>query len=289
MLISLTCVDEDDRYICLWRGCEGHPKHSDTASLLKHVQEKHLSTPNPNYNAYSQPNFSPFPSPVQPDGPALIPFCPDNCSWGKCSQRPFTLSHLLTHLPMPNSKPVPEIVNLHPSTPNDILSQDIITTRAVPPLSYAPGNASSSTSSGASQMANKLVFRGNLTSIDSNGRPVGCSFLAALLIRNTAKVLKSEISRYAEDLEQEEDLARRRKKGEEERYGLPIPASVLKEEEEEEAAARRVSRQSEDVDLTRKQVERAREAFESVEVKIGEVVSDNMGGLGQYLSEAFGW
>lgn len=138
-------------------------------------------------------------------------------------------------------------------------------------------------------MANKLVFRGNLTSIDSNGRPVGCSFLAALLIRNTAKVLKSEISRYAEDLEQEEDLARRRKKGEEERYGLPIPASVLKEEEEEEAAARRVSRQSEDVDLTRKQVERAREAFESVEVKIGEVVSDNMGGLGQYLSEAFGW
>lgn len=74
----------------------------------------------------------------------------------------------------------------------------------------------------------------------------------------------------------------------EERFGLPIPDTVLKEEEEEEKAAGGTAG-DEELNMTRVERGRARRAFESVEERIVAVIEGNMAGLGQYLGEAFGF
>lgn len=71
----------------------------------------------------------------------------------------------------------------------------------------------------------------------------------------------------------------------EERYGLPIPESVLREEEEEE---RNLSKDEEE-GLTKEQRERAVEGFRRVEGRVLGVMEDNMVGLGAFLSLAVGW
>ena len=72
---------------------------------------------------------------------------------------------------------------------------------------------------------------------------------------------------------------------EEERFGLPIPASVLKEEEEEDNE----SGGDKEGGLSNAERERARIAFARVEDRVVEVVERNMSGVGQYLGDAFGW
>ena len=73
----------------------------------------------------------------------------------------------------------------------------------------------------------------------------------------------------------------------EERFGLPIPESVLREEEEEERAVRGDAKGDDGLDEKRR--ERARRAFEVLEGRLSEVIQDNMSGLGQYLVDALGW
>jgi chromatin structure-remodeling complex subunit RSC9 len=77
----------------------------------------------------------------------------------------------------------------------------------------------------------------------------------------------------------------KKKQLQEERYGLPIPDSVLLEEEEE---ARNLVKASEDV-MTFGQRERAMSAFQCVEERVLDVLETNMGGLGSYLTLVVGW
>lgn len=76
----------------------------------------------------------------------------------------------------------------------------------------------------------------------------------------------------------------KRKQLQEERFGLPIPDSVLKEEEEEERLEGDVPEGA----LSEIERERARAAFEGLEGRVMEVVERNMSGIGQYLGDAFG-
>ncbi|WVF72352.1 hypothetical protein IAT40_007167 [Kwoniella sp. CBS 6097] len=202
------------------------------------------------------------------------PAPPIRCSWGNCSHTPFTVSHLLTHFPGSKPIPVPELVSSHPSVPDWTLSQPIITHRPAPllPAGY------------------KLRMTGQATMVDKNKNPAGSSFLAALIIRNLARILRNEINLATVDLEQEKED--KKKHLLEERFGLPIPENILKEEEEEERAtggAGAAYSKDDEGGLKTEERERAVDAFRDNEVRILEVIETNMSGLGQYLSEAVGW
>ena len=89
-----------------------------------------------------------------------------------------------------------------------------------------------------------------------------------------------------EEKAQEAQIGQQKKKHLlEERYGLPIPDSVLKEEEEEE---RNVEKDDKDL-MSAKQIQRAVLAFQQVEDKVLEVMENNMAGLAIYLGTAVGW
>lgn len=71
----------------------------------------------------------------------------------------------------------------------------------------------------------------------------------------------------------------------EERFGLPIPDSVVREEEEEDKAALKEDEER----MTGLERDRARVAFEGVEERLLGVVERNVSGLAVYLGDAFGW
>jgi chromatin structure-remodeling complex subunit RSC9 len=162
------------------------------------------------------------------------------------------------------------------------------------------------------------------TPVDGHRQPRGAPFLAALLLRNLARTLRNELVdagedavTLAENAERAERAAaeghgaegdgsaavavnstgREEKKRhlQAERYGLPIPDTVLREEEEEERAAAAgeggVPGEGIEVDgaLNTFERARARAAFEGVEEAVIRVVQENMGGIGQYLGDACGW
>jgi chromatin structure-remodeling complex subunit RSC9 len=85
----------------------------------------------------------------------------------------------------------------------------------------------------------------------------------------------------------------RKKHLQEERFGLPIPDTVLREEEEEENAnAGPNGLGTGDVvigEMNKEQREKARLAFDAVEPRVLEVVEGNMSGLSHYLGECFGF
>ena len=150
------------------------------------------------------------------------------------------------------------------------LASPLITQRAAPrlPSSY------------------KLHFTAYSTPVDTRTRhPMGVAFLSSLLIRNLANTLKVEISQAPEDIDVE---MRSEKKGGD-RYGLPIPETVLKEEEEEENELKNQASEKEEGRLDWVERERARSAFEGLEERLGEVLAGNLSGLGQYLGDAWGW
>ncbi|ORY32085.1 hypothetical protein BCR39DRAFT_524105 [Naematelia encephala] len=199
---------------------------------------------------------------------------PASCAWATCQHSTFNLTHLLTHLPLSQPPTIPDDVTIEASFPPQRLLQPVITTRPVPPLSRAF----------------KLSFQGYVTPSDNRRNPTGCAFLAALVLRNLAKTLKAEI---AVSLPPDHGLTQEAKQEKkrhllEERFGLPIPDSVLKEEEEEERVA---DGGQGDVDggMTAKNRERARQAFAALEERILQVVEKNVSGLAVYLGEAFGW
>lgn len=89
----------------------------------------------------------------------------------------------------------------------------------------------------------------------------------------------------APELLDREEAGAKRKHLVEERYGLPIPESVLREEEEEE----RNATVEEEEGMNLKERLRAQRAFESVEEGLLKVMEENMSGLGMYLGETVGW
>ncbi|EIW70248.1 hypothetical protein TREMEDRAFT_38872 [Tremella mesenterica DSM 1558] len=187
-----------------------------------------------------------------------------SCEWATCSYSPCTISHLTTHLPIPSSTLIPEYLSIHPSDSNLTLASSKITDRPIPPP----------------PKTHRLIFTAQVTPIDSRRLPTGVAFLTSLIIRNLARALRSDMLAASPDVQEE-----KRKHLQEERFGLPMPEFVAKLEEEEEAAEKR----EEDEMLNEKQRERAKRGFELVEGKIGDVIMGNMVGLGQYLSEAWGW
>jgi len=132
-----------------------------------------------------------------------------------------------------------------------------------------------------------LRFIAQVTRLDAARQPTGVPFLAALTIRGLARSLRAEMEAARPGEMGLTDAQRREKKKHlaEERFGLPIPASVLREEEEEEDEARGIA-EAAMPDLER---EKARDAFRSVEGRVLEVVNTNFAGLSAYLGEAFGW
>ena len=241
--VDTRALDEWDRYLCRWDGCDALPSSSSPADLLSHIRSTHLDP------------------------------LPAECSWGNCQHAPFTLSHLLTHLPLGlDYQPViRDVITTHPSITDDLLSSPHIT-------SYPPAPLSSQYT---------LQRKGMSTATDSNQTPVGAEFLAALIIRNLAKYLKTEIASSLPLTEQGREERKRHLV--EERFGLPIPDKVLREEEEEEEKERGGRGGGEEEGLDAAQRERAKRAFQVVEGRIGEVVEMNVSGLGQYLVEAMGW
>lgn len=124
-----------------------------------------------------------------------------------------------------------------------------------------------------------------MTRQDAQRQPTGAAFLAALTIRGLARNLRSEMESAHPGEVGLTDAQRKEKKKHlaEERFGLPIPANVLREEEEEEDEARGITESS----LPDADQDRARDAFRAVEERILEVVSTNFAGLGGYLGDAF--
>ncbi|WWD15672.1 hypothetical protein CI109_100094 [Kwoniella shandongensis] len=236
--------DDEDRFTCLWRGCQLPSGCKNPQQLFSHIQSAHLSSPQQ----------------------------PLTCNWARCNHSPFTISHLLTHLPLEVPPRVPELVISDTSVPESSLAQPLITKRPPPPLPKSI----------------PLYILGKVTAIDHRRNPTGVPFLAALTIRNLARNLRTEINLAIPD-EGREKAEEKKKHLLEERFGLPIPDNVLKEEEEEEANAARNGVDVEQGGLGEKERERAREAFVGMENRLGEVVEKNMSGLGAYLSEAFGW
>lgn len=118
---------------------------------------------------------------------------------------------------------------------------------------------------------------------------MGVAFLAALLVRNLAKVLRAEIGSAAPVEDEGEEGGDRKRRKKDEKFGLPIPDIVLKEEEEEERAAKGAEEDVSEGKLNWEERERARMAFEGLEERLGEVLAGNLSGLGQYLGEAWGW
>jgi chromatin structure-remodeling complex subunit RSC9 len=107
-------------------------------------------------------------------------------------------------------------------------------------------------------------------------------------LRNIARTLRSDLSTaFPEAGLTQEAKAERKRHLQEERFGLPIPDTVLKEEEEEEKEVGSVGEAISGV--SQKELERARFAFESVEERVLEVVEGNMSGLSQFLGECYGF
>ncbi|ORX39617.1 hypothetical protein BD324DRAFT_576411 [Kockovaella imperatae] len=242
--------EDEDRYLCLWKDCDAPPNATTTSDLLTHIQTNHISATSP----------------------------PTACCWSTCTHSPFSLSHLLTHLPSSStdSAPprMPETITVPQSMPEHLYNYSRIT--AFPPPPLGPSH--------------KLHFERVITHTDPQRHtPTGTTFLAALVIRNLAKCLRTEIQSSLPMTDQ--GLAERKKHLMEERFGLPIPETVLREEEEEERAARGggAERIGNDMGLNQRQRERARLAFGAVEERLGDVIQENMSGLGQYLVDALGW
>lgn len=196
---------------------------------------------------------------------------PPTCCWASCSAH-FNYNHLLTHIP-PSIKPsIPETITLHPNVPDYHVASPRLT--ALPP---APLPRSV-----------KLSFTGQITPSDPRRQPTGAPFLTALVLRNLAKTLRTEIALstpLGEPGSNGGDVGEKKKHLLEERYGLPIPDHVLKEEEEEERSLAKSSEEG----LTDGQRERAVGAFEGVEGRVLEVMERNMAGLGTFLSTSVGW
>lgn len=197
---------------------------------------------------------------------------PQTCCWASCSAR-FNYNHLLTHIPTSTTSiSIPETITLHPSVPDYLASSPRPT--ALPP---APLPRSV-----------KLSFTGQITPSDPRRQPTGAPFLTALILRNLAKALRTEIALktpVGEPGANGGSIGDKKKHLLEERYGLPIPEYVLKEEEEEERNLVDASEEG----LTDGERERAVGAFESVEERILEVMEKNMAGLGSFLSTSVGW
>ncbi|WWC85197.1 uncharacterized protein L201_000056 [Kwoniella dendrophila CBS 6074] len=245
--------DDQDRFACLWRDCPTPFSPTNPTSLLSHIQSNHLRETHL------------------------------ECQWGNCQYRPFTLSHLLTHLPLVDNGNIhiPEVITSDPWTSSHEaemkLQSKIITNRIIPNLAKPF----------------KLNFLGSITPIDSiNKHPIGTSFLTSLILRNLSKSLKHELNLINVDLLKEKE-SEKKKHLLEERFGLPIPDSVLKEEkkEEEESLINLSNGQEEpeDVKLIKEQLENAKNAFINIQDKLQVVAENNISGLAIYLGDALGW
>ncbi|KAL7424576.1 Chromatin structure-remodeling complex protein rsc9 [Cryptotrichosporon argae] len=190
---------------------------------------------------------------------------PDACAWGTCTQPRPTLSHLATHIPYAAS-PAPSMVTVDARAPApfaDPLSR---------PAPYLP-------------KAHRLRFAATLTPTDAKRQPAGAPFLAALVVRNLARTLRAEVAAAASVSAEEQ--ASKKKAMREERYGLPIPESVLREEEKEEDEAQGKDR--EETGMGERERARARDAFDGVEERMLRVMGTNIVGLAQYLADALMW
>lgn len=242
-------ADENQRFSCHWNGCSNANDHSGAVQLLDHVRSVHL-----------------------PES--------TSCAWATCHQSPLTLSHLLTHLPLTHSSYIPEQVTIHPSLTLTDNPFGNITRQPPPPLSRHY----------------KLHFTGSMTPTDARRHPIGVAYLTSLLLRNIARTLRSDLTSALPDAGMSaEDKAERKKHLQEERFGLPIPDMVLKEEEEEEAKEKEIEGAGGNElvlglgQMTKEEMERAREAFVGVEERVLEVIEVNMSGLNHYLGECFGF
>lgn len=199
------------------------------------------------------------------------------CAWAACHHSPLTLSHLLTHLPLSNPAYIPDQVTIHPSLSLADNPFGNIIHQPPPPLSRHY----------------KLHFTGSMTPTDTRRHPIGVAYLTSLLLRNIARTLRSDLtSALPADVGlTQEAKAERKRHLQAERFGLPIPDTVLKEEEEEENANAGDGAVGDIVPghMTVQEMERARVAFETVEDRVLEVIEGNMSGLSHYLGECFGF
>lgn len=232
---------DTDRFACVWVDCPQRIGATNPAELLDHVQKTHLG------------------------------IAPTTCGWGSCRKAPFSVKHLLTHLPPAEVPNVPETLPVYQTEPRDILQQALITNRPPPLL----------------PLNQLLHFTVQMTETDATRQPTGVAFLAALTIRGLARNLRNEIAAARPEEMGLSDAQRKEKKKHlaEERFGLPIPINVLREEEEEEDEERGLAEAA----LPDKERERARAAFRAVEEKVLDVVNSNGAGLALYLGDAFGW
>ena len=227
-------AEDDDRFYCSWRQCPG-PKFASPAKLFSHVESEHLS-----------------------------PTAPDQCQWASCS-KPFSVSHVLTHIPSTEYTAVPEHITIHPSLPDRYGYSAKLSDFPPAPLPRSM----------------KLAYTGHITPSDERLRtPVGPSFLAALVLRNLSRALRAEIALAAP-----EERSEKKKHLLEERFGLPIPDSVLKEEEEE---ARDAEKEIEET-MSSTEQNRAVGGFQSVEGRLLDIMEANLAGLGEFLTGAVGW
>ncbi|BEJ16177.1 hypothetical protein CspHIS471_0507820 [Cutaneotrichosporon sp. HIS471] len=196
---------------------------------------------------------------------------PATCAWGSCKQAGVTVGHVLTHLPLLNPPNVPDSIAVDPRAPTGVLFSPVITDKL---SSYLPASQS-------------LRISGRVTPHDQQRAPSGVAFLAALVIRGLARNLIAEVACARPGEVGLTDAQRKEKKRHlaEERFGLPIPDTVLREEEEEEDAARGGEESGTGMGLA--EIERARRAFYAVNDRLLEVVSDNVTGLGSYITDAF--
>lgn len=234
-------TDKTERFNCIWRECSGPVGATNPAQLLEHVREKHLAS------------------------------MPSSCAWGSCKQSPFTLPHLLTHLPLEDPVQVPKSVAVSAATPGNVLWTPHVTNRKVPPL----------------PLSQSCRYVGQVTPTDDHRNPMGVAFLSALILRGLARNLRAELAiAKPDDGELSAEQKKQKKKHlAEERFGLPIPQSVLQEEEEEEKKDMEADMEL----MSEEDLNRARRAFRDCEDKILEVASNNESGLALYLGESFGW
>lgn len=175
---------------------------------------------------------------------------------------------------------VPDQVTIHPSMSMYDQPSTMITQRPPPPLSRNY----------------KLHFTGSVTPIDTRRNPVGVAYLTSLLLRNLARTLRFDLTSATPPdtgLLSQEAKAERKRHLQAERFGLPIPDTVLREEEEEENATTTANPGEEGSGIingmNKEQRERARLAFDTIEPRVLEVVEGNMSGLSHYLGECFGF
>ena len=263
-------IADADRNGCRWEGCQARGPYPSLQPLIEHVRSHLIVSPN-----------NPTP--------------PTRCHWKGCSSPNGTLSHMLTHLPLPR-------LPGQPIAPLTILSNLRGSETWIPTASVTRRSAP------RLPPAYKIRFEDSYTPVDEHSRsPRGAPFLAALLLRNLARSLRNELDAAAErdailngddtDMDNAEAAAEKRKLADA-RYGLPIPDSVLQEQEDAAMEAIRVSLRGdgaqaegggEVMGMTDEARARARGAFLVVEDKVGEVVMCNRGGLGAYLGDCWGW